>query len=339
MRVWGRWSGGRIMTEPNMPAPASAKPRRAPGPLSAFNGAKPQAPEWFTAALAAAPVRSLHTVRDAQIEALSWGRVGAPGLLLMHGNGAHANWWSFIAPLLADVYRVVALSWSGMGGSQWRDAYSEALYAEEAFTVAQATGVFDGPVKPIFIGHSFGGFPTIYAAANGGERLGAVVLVDTPLRSREQRRARRERLGHDGQRSMPGRPTVVYPTLAAAVQRFRLMPEQSCDNLFIVDHIARTSLRAVPSAGYTWRFDPYLWSNYRQGDAEAQLRVARCPVALIWGDRSQLMPVEVVEHMQSLIAADSPAIAIANADHHVMLDQPLAFVAELRRLLAGWPPT
>jgi hypothetical protein len=33
--------------------------------------------------------------------------------LLLHGNGAHADWWSFIAPYLANNFRVAAMSWSG----------------------------------------------------------------------------------------------------------------------------------------------------------------------------------------------------------------------------------
>jgi pimeloyl-ACP methyl ester carboxylesterase len=44
--------------------------------------------------------------------------------MLLHGNAAHLGWWSFLAPLLAGQYRVVALSFSGMGASSWRDAYS-----------------------------------------------------------------------------------------------------------------------------------------------------------------------------------------------------------------------
>jgi pimeloyl-ACP methyl ester carboxylesterase len=42
-------------------------------------------------------------------------------------------------------------------------------------------------------------------------------------------------------------------------------------------------------------------------------------------------------HMMSLLPAGAPHIAIPDADHHVMVDQPLAFVAALRGLLAGWP--
>ena len=44
-----------------------------------------------------------------------------PGLLLVHGNAAHAYWWSFIAPLLARDYNVAAMDLSGMGDSGWRE--------------------------------------------------------------------------------------------------------------------------------------------------------------------------------------------------------------------------
>ena len=39
----------------------------------------------------------------------------------------------------------------------------------------------------------------------------------------------------------------------------------------------------------------------------------------------------------SLIAPGSPYVEIPEAEHHVMIDQPLAYVAALRALLAAWP--
>ncbi len=164
---------------------------RLPGPLTAFKGERPAAPDWFRDALANAPGRQWVEVQGAKIETLVWGPEGAPGVLLMHGNGAHADWWSFIAPFLAKDFRVAAISWSGMGGSQWRAAYSSRQYVDEAFAVAQAAGLFASKVKPVFIGHSFGGFPTMAAAALRGEALRSVVLMDTPLWTPELRAARK----------------------------------------------------------------------------------------------------------------------------------------------------
>src|SRR5213595_1074078 len=91
--------------------------------LAGFGGRKPPAPEWFKTAIANAPERTLVDVRGAAIETLSWG---------LHGNGANADWWSFIAPFFADDHRVAALSFSGMGGSGWRDRYSYDGYVAEA---------------------------------------------------------------------------------------------------------------------------------------------------------------------------------------------------------------
>ena len=70
-------------------------------PLAPFGGQVPPAPAWFEAAVAQTPERSALAVEGADIELLTWGRVGKPGLLFLHGNGAHADWWSFIAPFFA----------------------------------------------------------------------------------------------------------------------------------------------------------------------------------------------------------------------------------------------
>ena len=309
------------------------------GPLAALNGARPDAPKWFRDALAVPPERSMIETAGVRLESLAWGERGKPGLLLMHGNGAHADWWSFIAPFFARDHRVVAFSWSGMGGSDWRsDGYSVDRYVDEAFGVAQAEGLFDAPVPPVFVGHSFGGFPTAACAARHGERLRAAVIVDSPFRSPEQRKVR-----DASRKPREHRPLREYASFEEALVRFRFIPVQPCEHLFIVDHIARTSLKPVTPATpetaghWTWRFDPYLWRDYRGGSPAKDLAGPKCPVALVWGGRSSLLPPEVVDYMRATVPAGSPGIEIPDADHHVWIDQPLAFVAALRGLLAGWP--
>ena len=307
------------------------------GLLAALEGKAPPAPAWFADALGVPHETNRHTVAGAQIESLAWGERGRPGLMLMHGNGAHAYWWSFIAPFFAKTHRVVAFSWSGMGGSDWRPSYSLDLYVEEAFSVAQAEGLFDAPVAPVFLGHSFGGFPTMACAARAGERLRAAVILDTPLRTPEQRKAREA-----AKRRADPKPPRPYATLEEALMRFRFMPVQPCAHLYIADHIARTSIKEVAAtpeqaAHWTWRFDPHLWREYRMGNPSSDLAGAKCPIALVWGDRSSLLTPDVRAYMSSLAPAGTPLVEIPDADHHVMIDQPLAFVAALRALLAGWP--
>jgi pimeloyl-ACP methyl ester carboxylesterase len=300
-------------------------------PLARFHGRRPPAPAWFDAAVAQPPERRLVEVKGARIESLSWGTRGRPGLLFLHGNGAHADWWSFIAPFFAADFRVAAMSWSGMGGSDHRRGYSLDLFVAEAFGVAEAEGLFDAPAKPVFVGHSFGGFPLMGCASRHGHRLGGAVMLDTPVRSPAEEAERRR-----GRPDGPARPHRIYPTIEAALARFRFAPEQPCENLYLADFIARRSLREV-EGGWTWKFDPFLWSDFSIGDTRPLLAEVACPFALVWGDRSRLMPAELTERMVAALPPGSPAVVVPDAGHHVMVDQPLAFVTALRGLFAGWP--
>jgi pimeloyl-ACP methyl ester carboxylesterase len=75
----------------------------------------------------------------------------------------------------------------------------------------------------------------------------------------------------------------------------------------------------------------------RPGNPARSLRAAACPVAITWGGESALVDAEVAAHVASLTAPGTPHIAIPAARHHVMVDQPLAFVSALRGLLSTWP--
>ncbi len=307
-------------------------------PLAEYAGARPPAPPWFTDALALAPERDRIVVAGAEVETLAWGERGRPGLLFIHGNGAHADWWSFIAPLLASDFRVAAFSLSGMGGSQWRDRYSVHLFADEAFACAEHTGLFDGSRPPVFIGHSFGSFPVITCAHRAGERLRAAIVIDAPLYTREQR------TGRDADRGPPkaSRATREYPSLNAALRQFRFVPAQPVAHPYIADHIARTSLRRISlqdpdTHAWTWRFDPMLWARYEGARTTDELRALRCPIANLYGARSSLVRPEVVASQRTMLPPGSPFVEIPDAAHHVMVDQPVALVAAMRGLLAGWP--
>jgi pimeloyl-ACP methyl ester carboxylesterase len=310
-------------------------------PLAPLLGEVPQAPAWFARALAQIPERRFVEVDGARIETLVWGETGRPGLLFLHGHGAHADWYSFIAPFFAARYRVVALSWSGMGASDWREAYSMEQFGHEALAVAEATGLLDAPAPPIAVGHSFGGLIAIGLAADYGDKFAAAVIVDPPV----VRPARLERERQAKKLQRPNlRPHHVYPTLASALARFRLLPMQPCDNLFILDHIARLSLRNVAGVGsekggWSWRFDWAMWSRLKRRNPLPLIRAARCPLALVRGGRSRLMEREDAAFMMADLPGGAPYVEVPEADHHVMIDQPLAFVAAIEALLATRPAT
>ena len=325
---------------------AAAPPPKDPrlfSPLARFAGAKPPAPAWFEQALAVEPQRMTVPVEGADIDVLTWGEIGRPGLLLLHGNGAHAGWWRMIAPFFAQTHRVAALSWSGMGASQWRETYTLEHFVAETMAVTEAAGLFAGARKPVAVGHSFGSFPLVETGRLHGDRFSGLAIVDSPFSTPERREERRKARGEKPRRPNEMRPHNVYPSYEAALARFRLAPLQHCDNLFIADMIARDSLKSVPRDGapdgWTWRFDPFLWRNLHIRDLRGSLGHIKCRTALMRGGLSELMRPEDAAYTLSLMPAGTPFIEIPEAWHHVMIDQPIAFVAALRSLLGAWNDT
>jgi pimeloyl-ACP methyl ester carboxylesterase len=338
--------------------PADGDPRGGEGPLAQFGGQAPPAPAWFNEAIAVEPERGFVEAAGAKIEVLSWGDKTKQGLIFVHGNSAHADWWSFIAPQLSLDFRVASVSLAGMGASDWREKYSFETFAEEIHRAAEFAGLYEHGNKPIYVGHSFGGSQVYYAARRFPERMKGAILVDTgfggpPPRGEEAERQAREaaarqaggeQVASEGFRAPQQRatPNRVYPTLEAALARFRFMPPQSCENFYIADFIARRSLKraALPEGGgegWTWRFDPYLFAKLDRSAMQALPEQDGAPVVHIYGDRSNVMK-RTRSGQPSPLPDGIPHIIIPDSDHHIMIDQPLALIAALRGVLATWKP-
>lgn len=327
------------------PFDAGAMPPNVRAPLAPYAGAEPPAPAWFKWAVAQEPERGFVTSHGTQIETLTWGQTGKPGLLLVHGNSAHADWWSPLAPYLAKDFRVTSMSLAGMGNSEWRETYRFHDFADDAEAVARGTGLYDGGRKPIYIGHSFGGGQVFFAAARYPQNLHAAILVDTgfggpPPEVIKAEAARREMLAN-----IPSadRPSRVYPTIEKALERFRLMPPQPTENHYILDFIARRSLRRAPlpdgsGKGWTWKFDPEMWEKLdrKDGLVGGKMPTLEVPMVHVYGEKSRIVERRR-EGQASFLDSQVTNIEIPDSHHHVLIDQPLALVSALRTLLATWP--
>jgi pimeloyl-ACP methyl ester carboxylesterase len=289
-------------------------------------GSVPPAPAWFEQAMAHAPQERSLSVNGGTIETLIWGDEGLPGILLLHGSAAHASVWRPIAPLLAQGRRVVAMSWPGMGGSSWRPSYNLSDFADDLMSVAEQTGLFACGEKPMMVAHSLAGGPAALAAYRNGDRFRGVVLVDSGFRAPTD----------DHRVFSEVRPHRIYPTLEDALARFRFAPTQPTVNAFIADMIARRSLMRSGS-GWTWQFDPALWRRLRLSIVWSELAAPRCPIAIISGEHSTVTH-GLMGKIMAHVPAGTPHVVIPDAHHHLMVDQPLAFVAVLRTMLASWAP-
>lgn len=282
-------------------------------------------PEWFTNAIAAACSEHRVPVEGTDIHYLRWGDPANPGIVFVHGGGAHAHWWSFLAPMLMQRYSIVALNLSGHGDSGRRENYPRRQWAREVMAVIE-DAAFVGP--PILVGHSMGGLVSIVTAALHSDSLAGVIIVDSPVKKPDP----------ETQAGQSGRifgELKVYPDVESALSRFRLLPAQACENGYIVEHVARHSLRQV-EGGYSWKFDPKVFDLVQKEPMEEHLASIRCRIALMRGEHSLVVPPETGEYMYQLLHRNAPLVEIPEAHHHLILDQPLAFIAALRALLADW---
>ena len=286
-----------------------------------------EAPEWFWEAIDTKPESGFVEVDDCDINYLSWSEQKEQGLLFIHGHNAHAHWWDFIAPAFKDGYQTVALDLSGMGDSHHRDAYSNDTYVKEILAVADKTNLSEDAV---LVAHSFGGIQAIRTMAQHPGRFKGLVLVDSGVRHPDdikERDPQIERLAK----------AKIYPSREVATARFRLQPPQTCDNQYIVDHIARHSVEYDDlDDGWMWKFDEELNSRMTlNGDLEADFKAINAKLALIYGANSESFKARSAGYMREM-QPDMKVVELVDAQHHLFLDQPEAFMATLKDILQSW---
>lgn len=288
-------------------------------------------PFWFERAQSTPSERGQVTVAGANITYATWGDIGQPGVVLIHGSNAHLEWWRFTAPFLADRFRVVALDLSGNGDSDWRTRYSGELFAEEVWAVCEAAQL--GP-KPYVVGHSFGGYAALETGHHYSADLGGIVFMDFTVAPPENFIEWGMRVEREGVK--PGRKLRVYDDKNTALGRFRFIPEQPGVHPAVLRHIAEYGLKAV-AGGWTWKFDPGLFDYLEMGaDQQTKFANLKCQSALMLGEMSEDEGAYFADNMLTITAGYLPTITIPGTYHHMMFDDPMAVAMSLKFLLLQW---
>jgi pimeloyl-ACP methyl ester carboxylesterase len=323
--------------EPHWCASPPSRSRYTPGMT-----ASRETQAWFSSAIAREGAQREMTLDGTRIAYQSWGSEGLPLVVLVHGYAAHSRWWDFIAPWLADDWHVVALDLAGAGDSDHREHYSSQSFASEILAVAriEARGAF----RPIVVGHSFGGAMARVAAFRSGDEadarshLAGLVLVDSIISSQ----------GARPPPPMPRSRTRYYSAVDDAIRRFRLRPPQPISHPFIIEYIARHSVR-MTDEGAVFKADQTMFARMRDDlslpDAVTMIRRLTCPVRLVYGENSRFFQADRLPAIKALLAEQDRAtihagttartISVPDACHHVFLDQPIAFVQALRGVLSS----
>jgi pimeloyl-ACP methyl ester carboxylesterase len=118
--------------------------------------------------------------------------------------------------------------------------------------------------------------------------------------------------------------------------RFRTVPPQDHYLDFVIDHVARRSLRQV-EGGWQWKFDRRIFEQFSgmRGVALPYLPRVRCRFALLRSELGLVTP-DIGASMYEALGRVAPVIELPQAGHHAMLDEPLVLLTALRTLLADW---
>lgn len=248
-----------------------------------------------------------------------WGGSG-PGLLLLHGLGAHSWWWDEVVARLPRGYRVVAADLRGHGESAWTDppAYAVDDYAADVDAVRAALGWDSFHLAA----HSLGARVALRFAGAHPARLESLALFDFYAADWNGR-------GVDA----PERPQPTYSDEDAILARFRLQPPGTTLDDARLRQLGRRGVRRGEDGRWSWKFD---WRALypRMPWDPAEPRRAAVPALLVRGEHSGTMPPG---SFKSVLAAlpDARGVQLPRAHHHVTLDEPDASADVLAGFLAS----
>lgn len=209
-------------------------------------------------------------------------------VVLLHGFIEEGSMWGAVAKALSKTHKVLVPDLPGFGKSEIRDPKSEISmegYAEEVFEMLQKEKV----KKCIMLGHSMGGYITLYFAEKHPEMLSAFGLInshcfeDTP-----DKKANRKK-GIEFIRKHGTKPFVTELYNSMFHDSFKKK------NRKLVDSLIAKALKYSPEA--------LMLANAammkRKGKEEV-LKNAKVPVLFINGKEDQSAPLELTLKQASL---------------------------------------
>ncbi len=283
--------------------------------------------------------RAIAGVDDLTLNLLDWGGERAP-LLFVHGYGHNAHLWDPLVADLADRYRVLALDSRGHGDS---DVDPEYRYHNAAIARDVEAVVDHLKLEQVtLVGHSQGGHACLRFAGRHPERTRRLVLADAgpdiPAGGAGARPAGLRLLAasFDSIAAYAAILGEIYPLLEAAdrdsLAEHSLRPTD--DGRFVPKLDARFLRReSKRKAESRVQFDRQAWAAKENARIWHYLERITCPTLVVHGEHSPLLAAATVQRMVDDVLRDARAVAIPDAGHALMLDQPAAFRAALLEFL------
>jgi pimeloyl-ACP methyl ester carboxylesterase len=253
---------------------------------------------------------------------LDYGTEGLPPMLCVHGGGAHAHWYDYIAPGFTSDYHVRAIDLQGHGDSDWVDppAYTYVDFAANVDAMVRQLDLRDF----VLVGHSMGGAVSLVYAANHPGRVKALIIVDTTVNLSPERIAAMRDVG-----SRTGRR---YDTQEEMVAKFRLRPGSSNAAPAVLRHIAVLSGRQQADGSWSHKFDRNVYGTREVNDLRPNWDRIKIPLLLVKGAQSERISPAVFQDVKSR-CPQAELVEVSASDHHVTLDNPREFIAKVKPFL------
>lgn len=239
-----------------------------------------------------------------------------PVVVLLHGLTCHLGYWLRVTPHLEGL-RVVALDFRGHGLSGHAGSYRFADYEHDLVDLLDALGLDRVAVA----GHSLGGYVALSAAARG-ERVASVLAIDVKSGWTEQDAALAERSREALQRVEADRDALLA-RLARSVEPVALDHGE-------LETLAERSLEPA-EGGWRFRWDRRVLAS-EPVDPFPFLPRVRCPVHVVAGARSEVMPPERARRFAAAIPGATLEL-VPGTGHHVELEAPELVARRIRDLV------
>ncbi len=288
----------------------------------------PAQPHSQTALEPASYVESFVNIDGLQLRVQDYGAPGKPPMLWVHGGGANAHWFDFVAQGFNAHYHVRAVDLRGHGDSEWDNSdppnYAYSRHAEDIHALTEKLDLHDF----VLVGHSMGGMVSIVYASTYPGRARALIVVDSNLVMSPERIA--------GFQAVADRPAREYAAQDEFIANYRVRPGGSTAPPEALRHIAQHSGRRFDDGRWRHKVDRRTYANRELIDSLALWNRIRIPSLLMKGGLSTRMTPEAIAEVKTR-APQATVTVVPGADHHITLDNPAGFIQAARDFLAAIP--